>query len=126
MRTSELQAYERSVRADLPELVGELRSVLGSKLVAYIAGVNETRAVQQWSEPGGRRPSNAVEQRLKIAFRVAELIAASDGDRVAQSWFQGLNPRLDDVSPARALREGDLDEVGPKILDAARTFAANG
>ena len=126
MRTSELQAFERSIRADLPEIVGDLRSVLGSKLVAYIAGVNETRAVQQWSEAGGRRPSSVVEQRLKLTFRVAEFIAGSDGERVAQAWFQGLNPRLDDASPARTLREGDLDEVGPKVLDAARAFVANG
>lgn len=126
MATSELQTFERSVRAELPEIVDELRSVLGSKLVAYIAGVNETRAVHQWAEVGGRRPSVAVEQRLKLTFRVAELIASNDGDRVAQAWFQGLNPRLDDTSPARTLREGDLDEAGPRVLDAARTFVANG
>jgi len=32
---------------------------------------------------------------------------------VVQAWFQGLNPQLEDRSPARLLREGDLDEVGP-------------
>lgn len=126
MAASELQTFERSVRADLPEIVDELRSVLGSKLVAYIAGVNETRAVHQWAETGGRRPSTGIEQRLKLTFRVAELIASNDGDRVAQAWFQGLNPRLEDTSPARALREGDLDETGPRVLDAARAFVANG
>ncbi|MGN7191949.1 MULTISPECIES: hypothetical protein [unclassified Curtobacterium] len=125
MATSELQAFERSVRADLPEIVDELRSVLGSKLVAFIAGVNETRAVHQWAEAGGRRPSSTVEQRLKLTFRVAELIASNDGDRVAQAWFQGLNPRLEDTSPARVLRDGDLDEAGPRVLAAARSFVGN-
>jgi hypothetical protein len=39
---------------------------------------------------------------------------------------QGLNPQLDDWSPARLLREGDIDEVGPLVLAAARAFAASG
>jgi hypothetical protein len=45
---------------------------------------------------------------------------------VAQAWFQGLNPQLEDRSPARLLREGDLDDVGPQILAAARAFAVGG
>jgi len=38
----------------------------------------------------------------------------------------GLNPQLDDRSPARLLRDGDLDDAGPKVLTAARAFAATG
>lgn len=33
---------------------------------------------------------------------------------------------LEDRSPARRLREGHLDEVGPLVLTAARAFAATG
>jgi hypothetical protein len=35
-----------------------------------------------------------------------------------------MNPRLDDVAPVRLLREGDLEQVGPGILEAARAFAS--
>lgn len=45
---------------------------------------------------------------------------------MVQSWFQGLNPQLEDRSPTRLLWEGDLDEVGPLVLAAARAFAATG
>ena len=45
---------------------------------------------------------------------------------MAQAWFTGLNPKLDDVSPSRLIRDGDLDEVGPRLLAAARAFAATG
>jgi hypothetical protein len=45
---------------------------------------------------------------------------------VAQAWFQGLNPQLGDRSPARLLREGDLAEVGPEIVAAARAFVIGG
>jgi hypothetical protein len=54
------------------------------------------------------------------------VITARDSKEVAQAWFQGLNPLLDDRSPARLLRDGDLEEVGPQVLTAARQFAAVG
>jgi len=61
-----------------------------------------------------------------LALHVALLIARHDSARVAQAWFQGLNPQLDDRSPARLLREGELDEVGPLVLSAARAFVSGG
>ena len=45
---------------------------------------------------------------------------------MTQAWFQGLNPQLEDRSPARLLREGDLDAVGPEVIGAARAFLADG
>jgi len=36
--------------------------------------------------------------------------------------MQGLNPQLDDRSPARLLREGDAQEIGPAVIGAARAF----
>ena len=93
--------------------------------MTYIAGVRETRAVRQWStgERDGRGP---IQRRLRFALQVASLIAQYDNSSVARAWFQGLNPQLDDRSAARLLREGDLDEVGPQILSAARAFVIGG
>ncbi|MBG6060140.1 hypothetical protein IWX89_003613 [Cryobacterium sp. MP_M3] len=42
------------------------------------------------------------------------------------SWFQGMNPELHDVSPARVLREQELETAGPAVLAAARSFVAFG
>ncbi len=120
-----LDAFERSVRLPVPQLVTELRDLLGAKLVAYLGGVLETRAVRQWAD-GERGVQDPVdEQRLRLAHQVAALIAQRDSPGVVQAWFQGLNPQLDDTSPARLLR-GDLDDAGPKVLTAARAFAATG
>lgn len=121
----DLEAYEHSARVDFPVLVKELSELLGPKLIAYIAGVREVRAVRQWST-GEREARAPIPERLRLAFQVAWLIAQHDSARVAQAWFQGLNPQLDDHSAARMLREGDLDEVGPKILSAARAFVSGG
>jgi len=103
----------------------ELRRVLGARLSAYIGGVKETRAVHEWAE-GGRQPSETTQRRLRTALQVAKMIERVDGPEVAQAWFQGLNPQLDDRSPARLLREGDLDEVGPLVIAAARAFLVGG
>jgi hypothetical protein len=59
-------------------------------------------------------------------LRLAKFIADHDSPGVAQAWFQGLNPQLDDRSPARLIREGDLAEVGPQVVAAARAFVVGG
>lgn len=122
-----LEAHARdAIRSDQAQLVGVLRDLLGARLVSYLAGVRETRVVRQWAE-GERDIRNAEdEQRLRIAYQAALLITEKDDRAVAQSWFQGLNPQLDDRSPARLLRELDPHEGGLLVLAAARTFAAVG
>jgi hypothetical protein len=116
-------AHDRAYRLPLDAVVAELRDVLGARLVAYVAGVTETRAVREWAE-GVRAPRSPVPERLRLALQVTEMLHGRDSAGVVQAWFQGLNPRLEDRSPARVLREGDLEEVGPRILAAARAFAA--
>jgi hypothetical protein len=121
----DLEAYEHAARIDFPGLVEELCEILGPKLVAYVADIGEVRAVRQWSA-GEREPRAPIQARLRLALQVAWLIARYDDASVARAWFQGLNPQLDDRSAARLLREGDLDEVGPQILSAARAFVSGG
>lgn len=122
----DLAAYNEAARMSHAELVSALRELLGAKLVAYLGRVKETRAVRQWAE-GTRTINNETDaERLRIAYRAASLIAQRDTPAVAQAWFQGLNPLLGDRAPALLLRDGDLATMGPKILAAARQFAAIG
>jgi hypothetical protein len=119
-------AYTTATRLDPAVLVKELRDLLGAKLVAYLGGVKETRAVRQWAE--GTRVVSGEEdlRRLRVAYQAAKLLAERDTPAVVQAWFQGLNPAVADRSPARLLREGAVDDVGPQVLAAARQFAATG
>lgn len=88
--------------------------------------MTETRAVWQWSD-GTRTIANPDDVgRLRIAYRAARLITEHDTHAVAQAWFQGLNPVLDDRAPALLLRDGELADVGLQVLDAACQFAAVG
>lgn len=122
----DLDAFAEATRADQQELVRGLRDLLGARLVAYLGGVKETRAVRQWAD-GERRIQNPEdEQRLRVAFQAARLLTQRDTVAVAQTWFQGLNPHLEDRSPARVLRENPVSDVGAQVLAAARTFAALG
>ncbi len=120
-----LKAHQDSVRLPAPQLVQALRDLLGARLVAYIGSVKETRAVRQWAEDE-RKPSEDVLLRLRAAYQIAALLAEKDAPAVVQAWFQGMNPQLDDLSPARVLREGNLDETGARALAAARAFASSG
>jgi hypothetical protein len=120
-----IRAYRDSVNLETAPLVAELREILGAKLVAYLGGVQETRAVRQWSE-GSRNMPAETEARLRLAYHVAGIVAESNGHRVVQSWFQGMNPQLEDRSPARLIREMHPHQIGPEVLSAARAFARLG
>ena len=118
-------AHTKSVRAPFSEVVAELRAVLGARLVAYLGSVGETRAVRAWAEET-RKPGAEVQNRLRVALQVALPLAEAESPEIAQAWFQGLNPQLDDRSPAWLLREGELEEVGPAVIAAARAFLIGG
>ena len=122
----DLEAFDYATRAPFNFVAKELIDILGAKLVAYIAGVREARAVQQYADESRSPRHPAIEPRLRLALRVARLISRHDSKEVAQAWFIGLNPQLSDRSPARLLREGEIDEVGPEIIAAARAFVVGG
>ena len=110
----------------IDEVVAELRHLLGARLVAFVAGVKETRAVHEWVDGERSVGNDERERRLRTALQVALLLGQRDDPSVVQAWFQGLNPQLDDHSPAMLLREGNIDEVGREVLRAARAFSAVG
>ena len=106
------------------ELVTALRAALGVRLVGVIAGVKETRAVHQWADGVREVRDPLVLDRLRLTYRVVRTLDVQESHQIVQAWMQGLNPILGEQSPARLLREGDLELDGPRVLDAARAFAA--
>lgn len=120
----DLGVYNDAIRRDSAELASGLRDILGARLVAYIGNVRETRAVREWAE-GARKPSAAVVERLRLAYRAARLLERCEGRAVAQAWFQGMNPQLGDAVPAQLVREGDPAVVATELIAAARTFVGN-
>ncbi len=125
VHTTEAETHVRTMRMPVPMLISELREILGARLVAYIGSVRETRAVREWAE-GTRTPKGDATERLRLAYLVAKDINDTDGPEITQAWFQGLNPLLGDISPARLLREGDIDTDGRRIIAAKRYFVLEG
>lgn len=116
----DLHAHEYAIRLPIAGVVDELSRRLTPRLVAYLAGMGDTRTVNEWAN-GDRTPRNHdIERRLRLALQVSLTLSGHDTQDVVRGWFQGVNPLLDERSPARLLRDADLDEVGPAVLAAAR------
>lgn len=120
----DLAAHREATVAPFPKIVRELTGVIGKKLTAYIAGVKDVRALDRWID--GSEPYKSAEERLRFAFRLVKTLQDHDHPSVVQAWLAGLNPELQDRTPIRLLREGDLEKVGPELLGAARAFIAGG
>jgi len=120
----DLAAHRRATTAEFPEIVEELVAIIGRKLTAYIASIKDARAIDRWMR--NAVPQKGVEQRLRLAYQVAAMLASSDSHAVVQGWLMGLNPELNDQLPIRLLRDGDLEVDGRRLLGAARAHAVGG
>jgi hypothetical protein len=116
MRTRQDSAHSRAVQGEVHDIVRELQGALGQALLSVIVD-KDARSVARWVA-GTTSPSHASEQVLRDTFQVYELIASADAPSVARAWFMGMNPQLDDASPAEALAEGRARDV----IAAARAF----
>src|ERR1700728_924780 len=118
----DLAAHREALSLAWPELVTRLTEIIGRKLTAYIAGVKDVRALDRWIN--GTEPYRDVEERLRFAYQVVRTLNEHDSPRVVQAWLTGVNPELGDRVPLRLLKEGNLEEIAPKVLGAARAFIA--
>jgi hypothetical protein len=116
------QAYQQSVRAPISEVATFLQQVLSRRLTAYVAGVKDGKTVTRWVNGEVLEVRQESEERLRTAYEIAQLLTQFDSPRIVKAWFIGLNPQLEDVSPAEAISEGKLKEAKA----AARAFVAGG
>ena len=121
-RQADLEAHRFATTTPTPALVAFLRETLTPRLVAFIAGVTETRATRQWAEGEREVGSSEREQRLRAAAHVARLITETFDARTAQAWMQGMDPMLDDRSPAWVLRHATDETDRAAVLASARRF----
>lgn len=121
VRTRAEQAHRKTVEWNISDIAKYLQDALGATLVAYMAGVADSKAVGAWAT-GERTPRPPATERLRTAFQVFHLLQDEDSPHTVRAWFIGLNPQLDDESPATALREGRLKDV----VVAARAYMAGG
>ena len=116
------QAHRQAVRAPVPDVASYLQDLLSRRLVAYLAGVKDAKTVSRWANGEVKEVRQESEERLRLAYEIAQLLVHFDSPRIIKAWFIGLNPQLGDESPADAIREGRLKEAKA----AARAFATGG
>lgn len=119
-RSTARSAHRRSVEITIPDLMAALTQKLGSKLVAYIVS-KDPSTLSRWRSQESH-PSDESTRALRTAYQVFQLLESEESDHTIRAWFIGMNPQLDDASPAEALADGGNREV----MAAARAFLAGG
>lgn len=112
-----VEAHRKSVALSTADIASFLQDTLGAKLTAYIADVSDPKMVGKWAN--GTKPAADRERRLRDAHQIFQTIMAAEDEYVARAWFIGMNPNLEDQTPADVLREGRARDV----MAAARTYA---
>lgn len=94
---------------------------LGTKLVAHMVG-KSAQTVTRWADGSQRPPQPDVERKLRGAFQIVQLLVETDSRHVVRAWFIGMNPQLEDQSPAEVIAGGDVRAA----MAAARAFSTGG
>ncbi len=110
LRTRSNDAHRKQVEFTIADVARFLQETLGQKLVALMAGVSDQKTVGQWAK-GARAPRPEAEVRLRLAFQVFHLLQDEESPHTVRAWMIGMNPQLDDESPAEAIRDGRLKDV---------------
>ena len=110
--------HHSAVTEPMESVVKFLVDLLGAKLTAHMVPV-DVSTISRWKS-GKANPPIGAERKLRGAYQVARLLLASDADHTVRAWFIGMNPQLDDESPADVIAEGNVKAV----MAAARSFAA--
>lgn len=114
--------YHESLTASIDAMARLLQHILSARLTAYTVGIKDVKTVSRWANQEVEAVrNNAVERRLRATFQIALMLLDVESPSTVKAWFIGMNPYLDDVSPAEAIRGGKEREV----LDAARAFVAS-
>jgi hypothetical protein len=118
--TVEATSHRAALRTALPEVAERLQEMLGQKLIAVILKLDDAKAVGRWARRESA-PRAEAEGGLRDLWRIVVLLKeAGETDETIRAWFMGMNPHLEDRSPALAFQEE------PKaVLLAAKAFIAN-
>lgn len=115
-----IRAHVQSVQDPIAEIVAFLKEHLGASLVAFMADV-DARTVNRWAN-GDVTPREAAERRVRAAYQVYRVLEPHEAPQTIRAWFIGMNPQLDDSSPAEVVAQDKHRDA----MAAARAFASGG
>jgi hypothetical protein len=116
-------AFARTMRTAPNQMANELQGLLSRRLVAYMIGAKDPKTISRWANDESveiRDP--AMLRRLQAIYQIAVLLLEYEGARTVKSWFIGMNPILENLSPVEVIHGGREAEA----MDAAQEFVAQG
>jgi hypothetical protein len=122
VRDASTVAHRKTVESSVADIAAFLQDAMGQKLVAFMVGVEDPKTIGRWAAEKRLPQDPAAEQKLRAAYQVFRLLATQESPHTVRAWFVGLNPQLDDESPAAAISEGRVRDV----MVAAKAFLAGG
>jgi len=117
---STADVHRIAISTSTSTIASYLSAMFGQQLTALMTGIDSPKTVGRWIR--GQEPHPQHGARLKTVYQIALLLERGESRQTAQSWFVGLNPLLDDRSPAMVL--ADRPERGPDVMKAARAYLA--
>lgn len=115
------QVHRQSIRASIQEAAEALQRVLTRQIVAYMVNAKDVKTITRWVSGETTEIRAASEARLRAAYETLLLLERFESPDTVRAWFIGMCPQLDDVSPARAIHDGRMQDA----LYAARAFVAD-
>lgn len=113
--------HRESTKTSAADVAAFLQETLGQKLVAHMVGVSNPKTVGKWAA-GESAPRGGHEAALRSVHQISLLLLTEESPHTVRAWFMGLNPQLDDESPANAIADGRTADT----LIAAKAFLAGG
>ncbi len=118
----EATAYRESVKSDLAELSGWLLKHIGQRVTAVGLGLADASMLHRYKMGEISSLRQDREDRLRLLYRVARMVAAAFDDETARAFLISSNPQLGDKSPITVLSDEKPAKAGPEILGAARAL----
>lgn len=98
---------------------------LGVALTSHMLGKN-TSTINRWAQGANKPAALEDERRIESTFQVFQHLINGEGvtrsNHAVRAWFIGMNPQLDDRSPAEVIADGEYR----RVMAAARSYTAGG
>ncbi len=104
----------------ISQVVIDLCEVTSRQLVAVISQVSDGATITDWQN-GTVQPKIGQKMRLLTLYNIVEFLREKVDDSSIHMFLTGMNPTLDDRTPALTIRDGDFAEAWA----AAKNFASD-
>lgn len=118
-----IEIHRAATRASLREMASTLVEVLGRVLVAGIVGVRNPKTISRWASGDvASIRDRYTEERLLALYQIVKFMQQYEADETIRAFMIGMNPTLDDTSPAMAIHNANFKDA----LGAAKVLVTGG